>query len=118
MRPVKRAPDRPGPPCCHTSTLSYGRRRGERRHGMRGLKGKGVLVTGGASGIGAATATRFLEEGAKVCILDRDPRGNESITKRLPGLSGALTADVSRLEEVRDAFAEAVRRMGRVDILI
>src|SRR5437667_4617134 len=85
---------------------------------MRGLNGKGVLVTGGASGIGAATAARFLEEGAKVCVLDRDPRGNVAIQKDLPGLSGALTADVSRLADVRTAFAEAVRLMGRVDVLI
>src|SRR3989441_13004816 len=85
---------------------------------MRGLKGKGVLITGGASGIGAATAARFLEEGAKVCVLDRDARGNEAITKRLPNLSGTVAADVSRLDEVRAAFAEAVRLMGRVDVLI
>jgi len=38
---------------------------------MRGLKGKHVLVTGGASGIGRAAAARFLEEGCAVCILDR-----------------------------------------------
>ena len=38
---------------------------------MRGLKGKNVLVTGGASGIGQATATRFLEEECTVCVLDR-----------------------------------------------
>ncbi len=85
---------------------------------MRGLKGKGVLVTGGASGIGAATAARFLDEGARVCVLDRDPRGNEAIRKSLPGLAGVLTADVSRLADVRTAFAEAVRLMGRVDVLI
>src|SRR6266481_9438462 len=85
---------------------------------MRGLKGKGVLVTGGASGIGAATAARFLDEGARVCVLDRDPRGNEAIRKSLPGLAGVLTADVSRLADVRTAFAEAVRLMGGVDVLI
>ena len=39
---------------------------------MRGLKNKNVLVTGGASGIGHATATRFLEEGCTVCVVDRD----------------------------------------------
>ena len=46
---------------------------------MRGLKAKRVLITGGASGIGAATAARFLEEGSVVCVLDRDagpPRGD------------------------------------------
>ena len=42
---------------------------------MRGLKDKRVVITGGASGIGAATAARFLEEGARVVILDRDEAG-------------------------------------------
>ena len=85
---------------------------------MRGLKGKGVLITGGASGIGAATAERFLEEGAKVCVLDRDPDARARITGRLPGLSGALAGDVSSLAEVRMAFDDAVRLMGGVDVLI
>lgn len=85
---------------------------------MRGLQGKGVLVTGGASGIGAATVARFLEEGCRVCVLDRDARGNEAIRTRHPALAGALAADVSRLAEVRSAVAEAVRLMGRLDVLI
>jgi len=85
---------------------------------MRGLKGKGVLVTGGASGIGAATAARFLEEGSKVTVLDRDAQGCAAIRKSLPALSGALPADVARLDQVREAFAEAVRLMGRVDVLV
>ena len=44
---------------------------------MRGLTDKRVLITGGASGIGAATAARFLEEGSAVCVLDRDPKARE-----------------------------------------
>src|SRR5258706_7759141 len=85
---------------------------------MRGVKAKGVVVTGGASGIGAATAERFLEEGARVCVIDRDARANEALRGRLPGLAGALAADVSKLDEVRAAFAEAIRLMGRVDVLV
>ena len=72
---------------------------------MRGLQGKGVLVTGGASGIGAATVSRFLEEGSKVCVLDRDPGGNQAIQKKHPALSGALAADVSRLSGRGEVFS-------------
>jgi len=85
---------------------------------MRGLKAKRVLITGGASGIGAATAARFLEEGSAVCVLDRDAKGREQIKKQLPNLAGALAADVSDLKQVQAAFAEAVRLMGGVDVLI
>ena len=85
---------------------------------MRGLAGKKVLVTGGASGIGAATAARFLEEGALVCVLDRSAEARERIGEELPGLSGILDADVADRTEVEAAFAEAVRQMGAVDVLI
>jgi meso-butanediol dehydrogenase / (S,S)-butanediol dehydrogenase / diacetyl reductase len=85
---------------------------------MRGLKAKRVLITGGASGIGAATASRFLEEGSVVCVLDRDARAREQIQKQLPGLAGTLAADVSDLKQVQSAFAEALRIMGGVDVLI
>jgi len=85
---------------------------------MRGLKGKRVLITGGASGIGAATAARFLEEGSVVCVLDRDAKAREQIQKQLPGLAGAVAADVSNLQQVQTAFVDAVRLMGGVDVLI
>lgn len=85
---------------------------------MRGLKDKRVLITGGASGIGAATAARFLEEGSVVCVLDRDAKGREQIQKQLPGLAGTVQADVSNLTQVQAAFSEAVRVMGGVDVLI
>jgi|SRR5579872_3553478 len=85
---------------------------------MRGLTGKRVLVTGGASGIGAATAARFLEEGSTVCVLDRDPTARERIRKELPDLAESLDADVSNLQQVQAAFADAIRIMGGVDVLI
>jgi meso-butanediol dehydrogenase / (S,S)-butanediol dehydrogenase / diacetyl reductase len=85
---------------------------------MRGLKSKRVLITGGASGIGAATAARFLEEGAAVCVLDRDPRARERIRESLPVLAETLDADVSDRKQVQAAFNDAVRIMGGVDVLI
>ncbi|HEY1271286.1 MAG TPA: SDR family oxidoreductase [Terriglobales bacterium] len=85
---------------------------------MRGLKGKRVLITGGASGIGAATAARFLEEGSQVCVLDRDPKGREKIRAELPRLAGIVDADVSNLKQVQAALAEAIRAMGGLDVLV
>jgi NAD(P)-dependent dehydrogenase (short-subunit alcohol dehydrogenase family) len=85
---------------------------------MRGLKDKRVLITGGASGIGAATAARFLEEGSSVCVLDRDEIAGARIKQDLPGLGEAIIADVTNLTQVEAAFAEAIRLMDGVDVLI
>ena len=85
---------------------------------MRGLKGKRVLITGGASGIGAATAARFLEEGAAVVVLDCDAKALTGIQTQLSKLAGTVDADVSNLKQVEAAFAEALRLMGGVDVLI
>src|ERR1700694_1018585 len=85
---------------------------------MRGLEGKRVLITGGASGIGAATAARFLEEGSAVVVLDRDARGRAQIQSQLPKLAGAVYADVSNRKQVAAAFGEAVHLMGVVDVLV
>src|SRR5579862_3904585 len=85
---------------------------------MRGLDTKRVLITGGASGIGAATAARFLEEGSAVCVLDRDAKARDQIRKQLPDLAETLDADVSNLSQVQSAFKDAVRIMGGVDVLI
>jgi len=85
---------------------------------MRGLLGRRVLITGGASGIGAATAARFLEEGSAVVVLDRDTGAQERIRHQLPNLAGTVDADVSNLKQVQTAFAQAVRLMGGVDVLV
>jgi len=85
---------------------------------MRGLTEKRILITGGASGIGAATAARFLEEGSRVCVLDRDEKACEQIKHELPGLGEAIIADVTDLMQVEAAFAEAIRLMDGVDVLV
>ncbi len=76
------------------------------------------MITGGASGIGAATAHRFLDEGARTSILDRDEEAGRKMAEELPGLTSTLVCDVSNLEEVRAAFAEAKEVMGGVDVVI
>jgi len=85
---------------------------------VRGLEAKRILITGGASGIGAATAARFLDEGSAVCILDCDPGGRKRILHDLPDLAGVLDADVSSLKHVQAAFAQAVELMGGVDVVV
>jgi len=85
---------------------------------MRGLTNKRVLITGGASGIGAATAVRFLEEGSQVCILDCNAKACKDIRHQLPAISEAIIADVTDLMQVEAAVANAVRVMDGVDVLI
>jgi 3-oxoacyl-[acyl-carrier protein] reductase len=74
------------------------------------FSGKVALVTGGASGIGAAVVRRLLEEGARVASLDL----------RATSYDGALvlTGDVARSEDVDAAVAETKRELGPVDVLV
>jgi meso-butanediol dehydrogenase / (S,S)-butanediol dehydrogenase / diacetyl reductase len=69
---------------------------------MRGLAGKRVVVTGGTSGIGAATAQRFRDEGCEVVVLARTPG------------PGVVRCDVSRREEIDAAFAQ----INELDVLV
>ena len=85
---------------------------------MRGLEDKRVLITGGAGGIGTATAVRFLEEGSHVVVLDHDQAALERLKRELTALSGAVRADVSQPGEVDQAFAELDDLLGGLDVLI
>ncbi len=85
---------------------------------MHGLKDKRVLITGGARGIGASTAKRFLEEGARVIVLDCDNEGLQRINRELPALSGAIQADVSDPKAVLHAFDELDDLIGGLNVLI
>jgi len=85
---------------------------------MRGLAGKRVVITGGARGIGMSTAARFLEEGARVAVLDRDEEALLSVKQELPGLSCCIRCDVSKVEAVAGAFAEIDDALGGLDVLV
>jgi len=85
---------------------------------VRGLRDKRVLITGGASGIGAATAARLVEEGARVAILDHDADGCERICRELPGLVGGFRADVSDAKQVQHALGNVVVGLGGLDVVI
>ena len=62
---------------------------------MKGLANKRVVVTGGASGIGAAIVERFLAEGARVAVIDRDATAGRALAQKHPTLAGVLHADVA-----------------------
>jgi NAD(P)-dependent dehydrogenase (short-subunit alcohol dehydrogenase family) len=85
---------------------------------MRGLTNKRTVITGGASGIGKATAIRFLEEGAYVIVIDRDAEALEKLKQQVPGLKDVIKADVSDAEAVEKAFKKIEQQWGGLDILI
>ncbi|KUO14807.1 SDR family NAD(P)-dependent oxidoreductase [Streptomyces dysideae] len=78
---------------------------------MTGLSGLKAVVTGGASGIGLATARALAAQGAAVAVLDLDPGG---VSEPLLGLQ----ADVSDDASVRAAVEQAAERLGGLDILV
>lgn len=85
---------------------------------MRSLKDKRVLITGGAGGIGTATAARFLEEGLRVVVLDRDDAALNRLKRELPALSGSIRADVLNPDDVARAFEELDNLVGGLDVLV
>jgi NAD(P)-dependent dehydrogenase (short-subunit alcohol dehydrogenase family) len=85
------------------------------------LTGKVALVTGGASGIGAATAKLLAEQGAAVAVLDREPAGIERVVSAIHKQGGQATAhrvDLGEIASIPAAVAEVLRVHGRIDILV
>lgn len=82
------------------------------------LRDKVALVTGGASGIGLATAGAFAREGARVVVLDRENGASvEALLQPLASESLFQVGDVSREEDVARAFSVIEERFGGLDIL-
>ena len=84
---------------------------------LKGLKDRVVIVTGGASGIGRATATRLVQEGSYVALVDIDGEAASAVAEELGSSVLPLTADVSSEEDVHNYFAAAVEHFGHVDSL-
>jgi 3-oxoacyl-[acyl-carrier protein] reductase len=87
---------------------------------MRGLEGKGVLVSGGTRGIGTAAARRFLEERARVYVCALEGGEVDQVIRELGGLGWIHGApcDVRRSEEVSDVVGAADEALEGIDILV
>jgi len=84
---------------------------------MGRLDGKVAIVTGGASGIGAATVRRFVGEGARVVVADINDDAGEALARSLGASAAFRHTDVTSLAEVEAAVAFAVQRWGGLDVI-
>ena len=82
------------------------------------LEGKVAIVTGGGSGFGEGIATKFVAEGAKVLIADRDPLGGERVAKALGAAARSVVTDVSKAADAKAMIEAALDAFGRLDILV
>jgi 3-oxoacyl-[acyl-carrier protein] reductase len=81
---------------------------------------KTALVTGAASGVGAAVAKRFLSCGYQVAFFDIDGRAAHAIASRIPSAARrvVLEGDVSNEQEVKEAVTRTVADLGSLDVLV
>jgi NAD(P)-dependent dehydrogenase (short-subunit alcohol dehydrogenase family) len=84
---------------------------------MQALQGKVAVITGGSSGIGLATAKRFVAEGACVFITGRRQAELDKAAKEIGKNLVAVNCDVSKLEDLDHLYKEVKARKGRIDIL-
>ena len=87
---------------------------------MTKLQDKVAIITGGASGIGAATAKLFIENGAKVVIVDLNEEKGKAFEEELKingGQALFIKANITSEEDVQNVFSTTVEKFGRVDVL-
>ena len=84
---------------------------------MGRLQGKIAVVTGAGSGIGAAIAKMFVEEGASVVAADISGK-QDALAERLGANCVPVRADVSKSADIQAMLALAVEKFGRIDILV
>jgi 3-oxoacyl-[acyl-carrier protein] reductase len=82
------------------------------------LKDKVCLITGGAAGIGKATAIKFASEGAKVVLCDVDQEAGEALAKELGNGAAFYKVDVTNRDAVQEWVDDVIDKFGRVDVLV
>ncbi len=82
------------------------------------LRDKVCLITGGAAGIGKATAEKFIREGAKVVICDVDQEAGQAVAEELGNGTLFYQVDVTKREVVQAWVDDVVAKLGRVDVLV
>jgi NAD(P)-dependent dehydrogenase (short-subunit alcohol dehydrogenase family) len=85
---------------------------------MGWLDGQVALVTGGGSGIGRAVVQRFIEEGARVGVMERVATRADQLRADLGDAVVGIAGDVARLADNQRAVADTVRAFGRLDIFV
>ncbi|NSL85595.1 SDR family oxidoreductase [Chitinophaga sp. Mgbs1] len=83
---------------------------------MKKLENKVALITGGAGSIGKTTAELFIEEGAKVVLVDLDEAALKEVTASLGNNAAYVTANVTISADVERYAQEAVKKFGKIDI--
>src|SRR4051812_18131077 len=86
-------------------------------HMSKKLAGKVALVTGGSTGIGLATAKRFVSEGAHVFITGRRQPELDAAVKSIGDNVTAVRSDASNLKDLDQLFAQIKKDKGRLDVL-
>jgi NAD(P)-dependent dehydrogenase (short-subunit alcohol dehydrogenase family) len=81
------------------------------------LSGKVAIVTGGANGLGRATAELFIEEGAKVVIADVDTERGEDVAAKLGGAAAFKRTDVTSADEIQELIDFALARFGGLHVM-
>lgn len=82
------------------------------------LENQSVLITGGASGLGLAIVERFIEEGARIAVLDRSAEGCATLESRFGDAVVAIAGDVRSVEDNEKAVAQCVNAFGKLDCAI
>ena len=88
---------------------------------MGRLDGKVAIITGGNSGVGAATAVKFAAEGAKVVITARRVAPLEEVAAKIREAGGevlAIASDISKADDAKKVVADTLAEFGKIDILI